>query len=190
MRRLVSGMFMSLDGVVQASDDWQFSYFDEELLAGIGEGMQGTDTAVMGRVSFAGYNALHVEHPDSPVLAFLEGVDRYVASTTVADTDWPGTTVLREDVYGRIAALKDQPGGDILVAGSPTLVRGLLGRGLLDELNLFLLPIVVGSGDRLFPDESTGQDMTRLPLRLATSKTLRSGALKLQYVPDLGAGDG
>lgn len=190
VRKLVSGMFMSLDGVVQASDDWQFSYFDEELLAGIGEGMQGTDAAVMGRVSFAGYNALHVEHPDSPVLAFLERVDRYVASTTVTDTDWPGTTVLREDVYGHIAVLKDQPGGDILVAGSPTLVRGLLGRGLLDELNLFLLPIVVGSGDRLFPDESTGEDVTRLRLKLATSKTLRSGALKLQYVPDLGAGAG
>ena len=67
-------------------------------------------------------------------------------------------------------------------------MRGLLGRGLLDELNLFLLPIVVGSGDRLFPDESTGKDVTRLQLKLATSKTLRSGALKLQYVPEVGPG--
>jgi len=64
----------------------------------------------------------------------------------------------------------------------------LLGRGLLDELNLYVLPIVVGSGNRLFPDGSTGEDVNRLPLKLASSQTLRSGALKLRYIPDLGAG--
>jgi len=60
----------------------------------------------MGRVSFEGYNALHGPHPDSPMLAFLERVDRYVASRSVTDTDWPGTTVLATDVYEEIAALR------------------------------------------------------------------------------------
>ncbi len=80
----------------------------------------------MGRRSFEGYNALHAQHPDSPMVAFLERVDRYVASTTASESDWPGTTVLRDDVYDQLAGLKQQPGGDILVCGSPSLIRGLL----------------------------------------------------------------
>lgn len=63
----------------------------------------------------------------SPVLAYLEGVDHYVVSTTISETDWPGTTVLGADVYERLGELKGQAGADILVLGSPTLVRGLLG---------------------------------------------------------------
>lgn len=188
MRKITSGMFMYLDGVVHADDDWQFAYFDEELYARIIGAWQSSDAAVMGRRSFEGYSALRTKHPDSPMLAFLQRVDRYVVSTTMTQTDWPGTTVLDHDVYDRLAALKRQPGRDVLVAGSPTLVRGLLGRGLLDELNITILPIVVGSGDRLFPDATTAQDLNRLRLTLASSSALRSGALELQYVPGGTAG--
>lgn len=183
MRKIVSGLFVSLDGVVQADVDWQFAYFDEEMFAGVTAAWTRAGAAVMGRRSFEGYNALHAQHPDSPMLAFLERVDRYVASTTASESDWPGTTVLRDDVYDQLAGLKQQPGGDILVCGSPSLIRGLLSHGLLDELNLLVLPIVVGSGDRLFPESSTGNDLNRLPLKLAGSTALGSGALSLQYVP-------
>ncbi len=184
MRRLTSGMFMSLDGVVDADDDWQFAYFDEELFERIGGAWQSSDAALMGRRSFEGYSALRAEHPDSPMLGFLQGVERYVASTTLTETDWPGTTVLGHDLEERLRALKQQPGGDILVAGSPTLVRFLLGRGLLDELDVVVLPIVVGSGDRLFPEASTAEDLERVPLRLIECHALGSGALALRYVPD------
>jgi len=137
----------------------------------------------MGRRSFEGYNALHTQHPDSPVLAFLEGVDRFVASRTLRETDWPGTTVLRDDVYEQVAALRQQPGGDILVCGSPSLIRGLLAHGLLDELNLLVLPVIVGSGDHLFPEASTDNDLPPLPMKLRRSTAFTSGALSLQYVP-------
>jgi dihydrofolate reductase len=153
------------------------------MFSEINAGWARAGAAVMGRRSFEGYNDLHTEHPDSPMLAFLERIDRYVASTTVSESDWPGTTVLRDNRYDQLAALKQQPGGDILVCGSPGLVRGLLGRGLLDELHLLVLPIVVGSGARLFPEVSTGTDLTRLPLKLTSSTACGSGALSLQYVP-------
>lgn len=183
MRKIFSELFVSLDGVVHADDDWQFAYFDEEMFAAVTAAWARAGAAVMGRRSFEGYNALHTQHPDSPMLAFLEGVDRYVASTTASESDWPGTTVLRNDVYDQLANLKHQPSGDILVCGSPTLVRGMLGQGLLDELNLLVLPIVVGSGERLFPESFTSNDLNLLPLNLAGSTALKSGVLSLQYVP-------
>lgn len=188
VRTIKTGMFMSLDGVIEADDDWQFAYFDEELFAGITSAWESSDAVVMGRRSFEGYDALHDDHPDSPVLAFLQRVDRYVVSTTISETDWAGTTVLGKDFYERLGELKRQPGADILVLGSPTLVRGLLGRGLLDRLNITVLPIVVGSGDRLFPESSTADDLERLRLTLAHSTTLGSGVLELQYVPSTSVG--
>lgn len=182
VRTIKTGMFMSLDGVVEADDDWQFAYFDEELLAGITGAWESSDTVLLGRRSFEGYDGLHADHPDSPVLAFLQGVDRVVVSTTISATDWAGTTVLGEDVYERLGELKRLPGADILVLGSPTLVRGLLGQGLLDELNLTVLPIVVGSGQRLFPESVPAENLDRLPLTLTRCTALGSGALELQYV--------
>jgi dihydrofolate reductase len=165
MRKIVSGMFMSLDGVVRADDDWQFAYFDEELFASITAAWDRADTVVMGRRSFEGYRLLRSEHPDSPMLAFLNGATRYVLSTTMTDANWPETTVLADDPYPDLAQLRSAEGRDILVAGSPTVVRGLLARGLLDELNITILPIIVGTGDRLFPEDGD-REFYRLPLSL------------------------
>lgn len=182
MRKMVSGLFMSLDGVVEADDDWQFAYFDEEMFGVITAWWERADAVLMGRRSFKGYASLRSEHPDSPMLAFLDGVDRYVVSTTLSQADWPGTTVLGDDLRGRLLELKRPPGEDIFVPGSPTLVRWLLGQRLLDELNVSILPIIVGSGDRLFPD-SPDDSLARLGLELANSSVLRSGVLNLAYTP-------
>jgi dihydrofolate reductase len=179
VRRIVSGLFSSIDGVVQADDDWQFAYFDEELFASITAAWRSADAALIGRRSFEGYRALREEHPDSPMLGFFDGADRYVLSSTIGDPGWPGTEVLA-DGLDQVEALRQESGGDVLVCGSPSVVRGLLARGLLDELNITLLPIVVGSGDRLFP-ETVQSGPHRLPLTLAGSRALRSGAVELSY---------
>lgn len=183
MRKIVTGLFMSLDGVVEADNDWQFAYFDEEVFDSIAAGWDRADAALMGRRSFEGFDTLRLEHPDSPMVAYLERVDRYVASTTLAQSSWRGSTVLRGDVYEQLSQLKQRPGKDILVPGSPTLVRWLLSHGLLDELNVSILPIIVGSGVRLFPDTSTGDLLTRVGLDLVSSKPLRSGAVEVSYAP-------
>ncbi|MQA73655.1 MAG: hypothetical protein GEU88_04780 [Solirubrobacterales bacterium] len=181
VRKIVTGLFMSLDGIVEADDDWQFAYFDDELLAGSTAGWARAGATVMHRHSYEGYDRLRVEHPRSPTVAFLDEIPRYVASTTLDEPSWPNTTVLGGDVHEQVTQLKQQPGKDILVLGSPTLVRWVLGNGLLDELNFSVLPIIVGSGVRLFED----MDMPagHVALTLEGTSTLASGVLQVSYTP-------
>lgn len=179
MRKIVTGLFMSLDGIVEADDDWQFAYFDEELFDGITAGWARAGATLMGRRSYEGYDTLRVEHPDSPTVAFLDATPKYVASTTLTDVSWRNTLVFGSDLHEQVAQLKQQPGKDILVLGSPTLVRWLLRNGLLDELNFTVLPIIVGSGVRLFQDMDIPAG--HVGLKLQGAKTLTSGALELSY---------
>lgn len=183
MRKIVTGLFTSLDGVVDADGDWQFTYFDDELFEWINAAWNRADVALIGRRSFAGYDALRRDHPDSPMLGFLERAERYVVSTTLKDADWPGTTIIGTDLHRQLTELKQRPGKDILVCGSPSVVRWLLARGLLDELNISILPVVVGSGPQLFPDSATDHALTRVSLDLTTTTTLRSGVVMLSYTP-------
>jgi len=179
MRTVRTGLFTSLDGIADADDDWQFSYCDEQLMREILGGFDGADDLLMGRVSYEGYARLRTEHPDSPVLPLLDARPKHVVSTTLADEDldWKGATIIGGDVAAGIDALKRSPGGDILLLGSPTLVRWLLSHGLLDELALLVFPVVVGSGPRLFED----MPVERVGLRLTDSRALESGTLSLRY---------
>ena len=177
--KLVTGLFMSLDGIVEADEQWQFTYFDEELFAGIAAGWERASAVLMGRRSFEGYDRLRREHPDSPAVHFLDATPRYVASTTMTGSDWAGTTVLGADLEAQVAGVRSRHEGDVLVLGSPTLVRWLIARGLLDVLALTVLPVLVGSGIRLFTDMA-------LPggprgMALAGSRALASGVLELEY---------
>jgi len=101
MRTIRTGLFTSLDGIVDADDDWQFAYFDEELMRGMFAGFDGADDLLMGRVSYEGYARLRTEHPDSPVLPFLDARPKHVVSTTLADRDldWEGATVIGLTVF-------------------------------------------------------------------------------------------
>ena len=175
---LVTGLFMSLDGIVEADDDWQFAYFDDELFAGIAAGWARAGAALMGRRTFAGFDRLRHEHPDSPAVHFLDSVPKYVASTTLTEVG-SGTTVLGVDLEAELARLRTEPGKNILVLGSPTLVRWLIARKLLDTLTFTVLPIIVGSGVRLFEDMElpTGH----LRMHLDAARPLASGALELRY---------
>ena len=134
----------------------------------------------MGRRSFEGYRSLRADHPDSPMLAFLDAVDRCVVSTTLADPKWPGTTVIADDVVSAVVQVRDRTRGETLVAGSPSIVRQLLAAGALDDLSITILPIVVGAGDRLFPDHAS-DGLDRLPLTLTDHRVLTSGAVQLTY---------
>ena len=170
---------MSLDGIVDADGDWQFAYFDEELFTGITASWARAGAVLMGRHSFAGYDRLRHEHPDSPVVQFLDSVPKYVASTTLTKVGWSGTTVFGVELEADLARLRTEPGKEILVLGSPTLVRWLLAHKLLNALTITVLPIIVGSGMRLFTDMElpTGH----LAMRLDTAIPLASGALELRY---------
>jgi dihydrofolate reductase len=180
MRRIVAAPFVSLDGVVEMSEQWTIPYFTADLQQVIQQGMATADTMLMGRRTYEQMAAYwpSMTPTDDPFAEFLNNSPKLVVSTTLQSVDWQNSTLITDDVIGEVARRKQQPGKDILIPGSATLVRYLLHEGLVDELRLLLFPIVFGSGERLFDGWTA-----RLPLRLVESQTLDSGVLSLTYQP-------
>jgi len=178
MRKIVAGLFISLDGVIEAPEQWHFPYFDEAMGRAVQGQMDGTDAMLLGRVTYEGFAAYWPQHTpaDDPIAQRMNGIRKYVVSTTLRSADWENSTLISGDVAGELTKLKQQPGKDIGMTGSGMLVRTLLRDGLLDELNLLVHPIVVGTGKRLFPE---GFD--QIPLELASSETFPTGVLNLTY---------
>ena len=180
MRKIVSTLFISLDGVVEAPADWHFPYFNDEMGEIVGEQMERSDAMLLGRKTYEEFASYWPDQPsDVPPADHMNGVAKYVVTSTL-DTplSWQNSTRIDgDDLRAQLTALKEKPGKDIGITGSGALVRSLLDEGLLDELRLLVHPIVVGSGKRLFLD---GQ---QIPLALADQRTLSTGVLYLTYVP-------
>ncbi|MFD0475256.1 dihydrofolate reductase family protein [Nonomuraea thailandensis] len=157
MRKIVAGLFISLDGVIEAPETWHFPYLNDEMSRAVTAQMQAADALLLGRHTYDVF-AAHWPHQsaDDPMAATLNAAPKYVVSTTLTEPTWENTTVIAGDPRKELIRLKEAPGGDIGMSGSPTLVTWLLREGLLDELNLMVHPIVLGRGRRLF-DEGTGQ---------------------------------
>ncbi|MEU1724566.1 dihydrofolate reductase family protein [Actinomadura sp. ATCC 39365] len=175
MRKITAGLFISLDGVVEAPDTWHFPYFNDEMGQSVGAQMQAADAMLLGRHTyeeFAGYWP-HQDPEKEPLAEAMNSSAKYVVSTTLTSPSWQNTEVVS---LAELAALRERPGGNISVVGSGTLVVSLLREGLLDELNLLVHPIVVGSGKRLFDDVRE-----QIPLTLTTSTTFSTGVLNLIY---------
>lgn len=179
MRRIVSNFFISLDGVVEAPQEWHFPYFDDEMSRVVGAGMQTQTALLLGRRLYDEWSQYWpAQGPDVPFSAYINGAEKYVLTHRPVDEPmWTNATVLGDDAASQVRALKANGAGDIGMSGCATTVRWLLSEGLLDELNLLLHPIAVGKGQRLFEDTGT------VPLTLAASATLPSGVLHLRYQP-------
>ena len=169
-----SGLFISLDGVVEAPETWHFPYFDDQMGAAVGELMSGNDATLVGRHTYEAFASYWpTADPSDPMTATMNESRKYVVSNTLTEATWQNTTLVSGDVAGELAALKaDQRIG---TTGSATLVRWLLEQGLLDELHLLVHPIVVGHGQKLFTDGAT------VLLTLISSTTFDSGVLHLVY---------
>src|SRR5918992_3738121 len=181
MREVVASEFVSLDGVVEAPEKWHFPYFNDQMEEAIGGAMAASDAMLMGRVLYEEWVAFWPKQDpeENPVAARMNGVRKYVVSTTFEEPlEWNNTTLINADVAEEITKLKQLPGKDISISGSGALVRSLLQDDLLDELRLMVHPILVGSGKRLFEDWSDQKS-----LELADSKTFSTGVLYLTYQP-------
>lgn len=179
MRKLVAGLAMSLDGVVESPEKWGFQYFTDETYEAISAGVAQADAVLLGRRTYLEFAELWPnQSSEVPMADFLNTAPKYVVSATLDTLPWGPASLLSGDLAEELTRLKRQPGKDILIPGSPTLVRSLLGEGLLDELALSICPIVVGSGMRLF-DKSA----TQLPLKLVASRTYSTGMLGVGYRP-------
>lgn len=180
MRKIVAGMFTSLDGVVDAGgpDEWQAPYMDAEAVERMEAGMAESDAILLGRRTYLEFAELWPAQPDGPMTRFMNDTPKYVASTTLETVEWSNTQLLAGDLAGALTKLRNRPGKNILVPGSPRLVRVLLELGMLDELYLNIVPVAVGSGARLFDGLRT-----YARLELVESNRLRSGALNVMYRP-------
>ncbi len=181
-RKVVAWEFISLDGVIEAPHEWHFPYFDEEMGEAVGEGFAASDAMLMGRVNYEGWAAYWPEQDpeENPVADTMNERRKYVVSTTLEEPlEWNNSTLIKGNEFTEeVGNLKEQEGKDIAISGGPGLVRSLLDYGLLDELRLFVHPIVVGSGRRLFEDEAESR-----PLELVDSKTFAAGVVYLTYKP-------
>jgi dihydrofolate reductase len=181
MRNLIASFFISLDGVVEAPDKWHFPYFNDEMGAAVGEAIAASDSLLLGRrgyQEFASYRP-HQDPASSPFVSIMNDTPKFVASTTLDNVDdWQNSTLLEGDLAEAVNELKARPGKNIGMSGSATLVRSLLGQGLLDELRLLVHPIVVGQGAKLFPDGASPVN-----LELVDSRTFSTGVLDLTYRP-------
>jgi dihydrofolate reductase len=171
-----SSLFISLDGVIESPETWHFDYFNDEMGAAVGELMSGNDGMLLGRQTyeeFAGYwpNA----DPADPLTGQMNGAAKYVVSNTLTEATWENSTIVNGDVKAELSKLKQDKRLD--TTGSATLVRWLLEQGLLDELHLFVHPVVVGHGKKLFADGA------KVPLQLASATTFTTGVVHLVYGP-------
>lgn len=167
MGKLVSTLFITLDGVYQAPGGpredtrggfthggWSFPYADEDFGRFINEVFARPGAFLLGRRTydiFATYWP-KVTDPADPVASKLNSLPKYVPSATLRDPGWAGTTVLSGDLAEEVTALKERTDGEVQVHGSGALVRSLVQLGLVDTLHLLTFPVVLGSGFRLFPE--------------------------------------
>ncbi len=176
MRKIVSGLFISLDGVIEDADHWIGPWFGPQLGQAVGSMIAAQDAMLLGRVTYDTF-AAHWPHQAGEMADNMNGATKYVVSGTLRSAEWQNTTLIPADgAFREIARLKQGSGRNIGMTGSGTLVASLLREGLLDELHLFVFPVVLGSGQRLF-----GEPGDQLPLKLLDSATFENGVVHLTY---------
>ncbi len=186
MRKIVAGLFMSLDGVVESPSQWGFQYMTNEMAKGMAYGVAQADAVLLGRRTYLEFAEMWPSQgSEVPMADFLNHSPKYVVSSKLDSLPWQPATLIRGDLAAELNRLKQQPGKNIQVPGSPRLVRSLLSLGLLDELSLSICPVVVGPGLRLF-EGITGQ----IPLRVIHSTVLSNGVIGVTYQPLSEAGRG
>jgi dihydrofolate reductase len=182
MRKITAGLFIALDGVVEAPDQWHFPYFNEEMGAAVDATLGAADTVLFGRKTYDSFAGAWPEREeagedDAGLAKKLGDVRKIVVSKQKLEFTWRNSEQLEGDLVEAVTALKNEPGGNIGMSGSVSVVRQLLAAGLLDELHLLVHPIAVGKGMRLFDEGET------IPLRLISSETFETGVLNLVYGP-------
>ena len=181
MRKVIAWELVSLDGVMESPEEWAFSYSNDEMEEENASGMAASDALLLGRVTYEELAAYwpYQNSADQPFTDYLNNTPKYVVSTTLEEPlEWQNSTLIKGNVAEEIIELKQQPGKDITILGSGTLIQSLLRDGLLDELTLVVHPIVVGSGKRLFEDRGDQK-----ALKLVDSKIFSTGVVYLTYQP-------
>jgi dihydrofolate reductase len=186
MGKIVVTEFISLDGVIEdpgGAEGYRHGGWTFEFERGADgdkfklEELQEAEAQLLGRVTYEGFAAAWPKMDDEAGFAAkMNGMPKYVVSSTLERADWENTTILSGDLADSIATLKEKVDGVILVAGSATLVKALIENDLVDELRLMVFPVLLGQGKRLFPE---GEQ--KLRLKLGEAKTVGDGISLVRY---------
>ena len=186
MRKLVVSEFVSLDGVMEdpggvenfEHGGWTMPYWDEGIGKFKFDELFASDALLLGRVTYQGFAAAWPSRKDPQGFAErMNNLPKYVVSTTLKKVEWSNSRLIRGNIIEEVSKLKQQPGQDILITGSGELVNKLMPHQLIDEYRLLVYPVILGSGKRLFREESDAN------LRLVEARTFGSGVALLRYQP-------
>ncbi len=172
MRKVVAAEYLTLDGVME-EPAWTMPYWNDELAQLQGDLLDASDALLLGRVTYQAFAQVWPTSKDEGAEQ-INNMPKFVASTTLQETEW-NATLIEGDVVEEVAQLKQQSGQDRLIYGSGKLVRSLMPHNLIDEYRLMVCPIALGSGQRLFADNSKAN------LELVDTKTTRTGVVVLTY---------
>ena len=195
MRKIIITEFMSLDGVVQApggpDEDrdggfahggWSHPFFDPDVVgSAFADALSRAEALLFGRRTWQSMAAAWPDRAGDPFADQMNAIEKYVVSGTLGDDEltWNNTTrIPGDEAVARIRGLRDADGGDLVVMGSPTLVRALLREGLVDELRLMIEPVILGGGKTIFPDDGSLRT-----LELVSSITSSTGVHVCTYRP-------
>lgn len=176
MRRLIVTEFITLDGVVEDPHKWSFPYWTDEIAKFKHEETMASDALLLGRVTYEGFAAAWPGRKDPEGFADrFNSMPKHVVSTTLKHLEWNNSHLVTGDLAAAVSGLKQQRGQDIVIHGSPGLVRSLLPHNLVDEWRLLVYPLVMGRGKRLFDETSQST------LKLVSTRGYSSGVVGLTY---------
>ena len=187
MRKIIVTEFVSLDGVMEdpggaekfVHGGWTMPYWSDEIGKFKLDELFSSDALLLGRVTYEGFAAAWPSRTDEAGFAQrMNSLPKYVVSTSLDKVEWNNSHLIKGNVAKEVSKLKQQPGKEIMVAGSNTLVLTLMQHDLIDEYRLLLYPVVLGSGKRLFRDNN------KETLKLVETKMFNSGVVLLRYQPN------
>lgn len=175
MRKIVLSEYLSLDGVLE-NPAWTMPYWSDEIGTFKYEELFASDALLLGRVTYEGFAAAWPSMTDEHGFADrMNNLPKFVATRSLNQLTWNAQPI-NEPIVDAIVALKQQPGENILIYGSGELAQTLIAHNLIDQYNLLIYPVVLGSGQRLFRDTTT-------TLQLAETKAFDSGVVLMSYHP-------
>jgi dihydrofolate reductase len=177
MRKIVNSTFVSLDGVINHMERWHFDFIDDELEAIALDQMRASDALLLGRHTYDVYAGAWPGR-DGELADRINAIAKYVASTTLPTAEWTNTTVIRDDLLGAVTRLKEEDGKHILMHGYGPVAKTLMRHGLLDELCLWVHPVLAGVGTL---DDMIWSDDVYARLALEDVTALGSGIVLLTY---------
>lgn len=179
MRKIIVSEFLTLDGVMEAPNQWSFQFGSADQSKYKYDELFASDALLLGRVTYQGFAAAWPNMTGTGDFGVrMNSLPKYVVSTTLQEVEWTNSRLIKNNIPDQVSALKQEPGQDILVFGSGDLVHTLIQHNLIDEYRLVVFPIMLGSGKRLFREGSEKKTLT-----LKETKTFSSGVLVLEYEP-------